>query len=158
MGLEVAAVALSAVSTAAGIYSSIQQGEAQAAQLSYQQKQQQMREEQLRTQAMQAEAARREELTANLSTIEAIRAGRGLSQTSPTALVIRDDVSSDAMDNTRIERLNILNGAESARQSAEQSGNAASSAATAGWLKGGMSLLNFGADTVKTGIDKKWWG
>ncbi len=93
---------------------------------------------------MQDEAARREELASNLSSIEAIRAGRGLSQTSPTALVIRDDLTNDAMDDMRVSRLNILNGAESARQSAEQAGKAASNALTAGYLGAGRSLLDFG--------------
>ncbi|MFC5355655.1 hypothetical protein [Azospirillum himalayense] len=137
-------VAMMAVSTAVSAYSSIQQGQAQSAALKAQQQQQRQREEQLRTRAMQDEAARREELASNLSTIEAIRAGRGLSQTSPTALVIRDDLTDNAMDDMRVSRLNILNGAESARQSAEQAGNAASNALTAGYLGAGRSLLDFG--------------
>ena len=138
-------IVLSAVSTAVGVYSSIKQGEAQSAALKAQQQQQQQREQQLRTQALQDEAARREELTSQLSTIDAIRAGRGMSGTSPTALVIRDDVTDDAMDNMRVSRLNILNGAESARQSAEQSGAAASTALTAGRLGAATSLLDFGS-------------
>lgn len=148
MGFEVAALALSAVSTAVGAYSSIQQGKAQAAALSYEQQQHQQREEQLRTRAMQDEAARREELASNLSTIDAIRAGRGLSQTSPTALVIRDDVTGEAMDDMRISRLNILNGAESERQAGAQAGRAASNALTSGYLRAGSSLLDFGVRTA----------
>lgn len=143
--LTVMSLVASGVSTAVGVYGSIQQGQAQSEQMRYQQRQQQLREEQLRTQAMQAEAARREELSANLSTIEAIRAGRGLSQTSPTALVIRDDVTDDAMDNMRTERLNILNGAESQRQAAIQSGSAADSAVTGSYIRAGTSLLDFGS-------------
>lgn len=139
-----AAAVMMAASTAVSVYSGVKQGEAQSAAQKYQQQQQQQREEQLRTRAMQDEAARREELASNLSTIEAIRAGRGLSQSSPTALVIRDDLTNDAMDDMRVSRLNILNGAESARQSAEQAGNAASNALTAGYLGAGRSLLDFG--------------
>lgn len=157
MAMAAIPVVLSAVSTAASVYGSIQQGEAQAEQQRYQQRQQQLREEQLRTRALQDETARREELTANLSTIDAIRAGRGLSQTSPTALVIRDDATDTAMDAMRVSRLNILNGAESARQAGIQAGNAADSAASSGWLKGGASLLDFGAKTMETGIKNGWF-
>lgn len=143
-------IVLSAVSTAVGVYSSIKQGEAQSAAFKAQQQQQQQHEQQLRTRALQDEAARREELTAQLSTIDAIRAGRGLSLDSPTALTIRNDTTDSAMDNMRVSRLNILNGAESARQSAEQSGAAASTALTSGYLSGATSLLDFGAKTIGT--------
>lgn len=138
-------IIMMAASTAVSVYSSVRQGQAQSSALKAQQQQQRQREEQLRTRALQDEAARREELASNLSTIEAIRAGRGLSQGSPTALVIRDDLTNDAMDDMRVSRLNILNGAESARQSAEQSGKAASNALTTGYLGAGKSLLDFGA-------------
>ena len=144
-------VAMMAVSTAVSAYSSIKQGEAQAAALKYEQQQHQQREQQLRTRALQEEAARREELASNLSTIDAIRAGRGLSGTSPTALVIRDDVTDDAMDSMRISRLNILNGAESERQAGVQAGRAASNALTSGYLRAGTSLLDFGAKAYGMG-------
>lgn len=158
MGLETAALALSAVSTAVGVYGSIQQGQAQSAALKAQQEQQKQHEDHLRTRAVQDEAARREELVANMNTMDAIRAGRGLSGTSPTALVIKGDVTSDAMDDMRVSRLNILNGAESARQQAEQYGSAASTALTTGWIGAGKSLLDFGAsaaDRLKGGITKE---
>lgn len=158
MGLEVAALALSAVSTAVGVYGSIKQGEAQSAAMKAQQQQQQQHEQQLQTRAMQDEAARREELVANMNTMDAIRAGRGLSGTSPTALVIRNDATNTAMDDMRVSRLNILNGAESARQQAEQYGSAASTALTTGYLSAGKSLLDFGtsaADRLKGGITKE---
>ncbi|MCG5240863.1 hypothetical protein ACIU1J_05460 [Azospirillum doebereinerae] len=146
MGFSAAATAVAAVvSAAAATYSSVKQGEAQSAALKAQQQQQQQREQQLRTRALQDEAARREELVSNLSTVSAIRAGRGLSQISPTALVIRDDITDDAMDSMLTSRLNILNGAESERLGAIQSGNAASTALTTGYLKGGISLLDYGA-------------
>lgn len=155
MGMETVAIAAAAVSTAVGTYSSVKQGQAQSAALKAQQQQQQQREQQLKTKAMQDEAARREELVANLNTAAAIRAGRGLSQSSPTALVIRDDLTDDAMDDMRISRLNILNGAESARQQAEQYGSAASTALTAGYLGAGKSLLDFGAAQFKDSLDLK---
>ncbi|WP_434617434.1 hypothetical protein [Azospirillum sp. B2RO_4] len=138
-------VGLSAVSTATAVYGSIQQGQAQSAALKAQQEQQRQHEEQLRTRAVQDEAARREELVANMSTMDAIRAGRGLSGTSPTALVIRNDATDTAMDDMRVSRLNILNGADSARQQGEQYGSAASTALTTGYLGAGKSLLDFGA-------------
>lgn len=152
MGFSAAAAAAMAVSAAVSAYSSVKQGQAQSTALKFQQQQQEQREQQLRTRAMQDEAARREELASNLSTIEAIRAGRGLSQTSPTALVIRDDVTDSAIDAMRVSRLNILNGADSARQSAEQDGNAASNALTTGYLGAGKSLLDFGASVASMGM------
>jgi hypothetical protein len=107
---------------------------------------------------MQDEAARREELVANMNTMDAIRAGRGNSLTSPTALTIRQDLVDTASDDMRVSRLNILNGAESARQQAEQYGSAASTALTTGYLSAGKSLLDFGtsaADRLKGGITKE---
>lgn len=148
--MGMAALVMTAASAAVSAYGSIKQGEAQSEQMQYQQRQQQLREEQLRTRAMQDETARREALAAQMSTIDAVRAGRGLSQTSPTALVIRDDVTDDAMDAMRVSRLNILNGAEAERQAAIQSGNAASNALTTGYLGAGKSLLDFGAKTFDT--------
>ncbi|MCW2244752.1 multidrug resistance efflux pump [Azospirillum fermentarium] len=144
MGME-AAIALAAVSTAAGAYSSIQQGQAQSAALKAQAEAQRRQEEAQRTAALQREAQRREELLSQQSTVDALRAGRGLSGDSPTALRIRQDVTGDAMDAMRVERLNILNGADSSRMSAEQSDAAASTALTTGYLRAGTSLLDFGA-------------
>lgn len=142
------ALIASGASAAVQTYASVKQGEAQSAAARYEQQQHQQREEQLRTRAMQDEAARREELAANLSTIEQIRAGRGLSQSSPTALVIRDDLTDSAMDDMRVSRLNILNGADAARQAGEQAGSAASNALTTGYLGAGRSLLDFGSTLV----------
>ena len=155
MGLEAVAVAATAVSAATAVYGSIQQGKAQSAALKAQQEQQRQRSEQLHTKALQDEAARREELASNLSTVTAIRAGRGLSQSSPTALVIRDDITDAAMDDMRINRLNILNGAESARQQGEQYGAAASTALTMGYLGAGKSLLDYGAGQIRDSLDLK---
>lgn len=155
MGLEAAAIAAAVASTAVGVYSSVKQGEAQSAAFKAQQEQQRQRSEQLQTKAMQDEAARREELVSSLNTAAAIRAGRGLSQSSPTALVIRDDITDSAMDDMRINRLNILNGADSARQQAEQFGSAASTALTTGYLSAGKSLLDFGSAQIKDSLDIK---
>lgn len=145
MAMAAIPLVMAAVSTAVSVYSSVKQGQAQSAALKAQQQQQQQKEQQLRTAAMQDEAARREELVANMNTLDAIRAGRGLSGTSPTALVIKDDATDTASDNMRVSRLNILNGADSARQQAEQAGSAASTALTTGYLNAGTSLLDFGA-------------
>lgn len=148
MGFSAVTTAVMAASAAVGAAASIQQGQAQSAALKAQQLQQEQRAQQLQTRAMQDEAARREELASNLSTIAAVRAGRGLSQVSPTALAIRNDVTGDAMGDMRISRLNILNGAESERQSAIVSGKAASAALTAGYFGAGKSLLDFGASAA----------
>lgn len=150
-------MAMMAASAAVSTYASVKQGQAQSAAFKAQQQQQQQREEQLRTAAMQDEAARREELVSQLSTADAIRAGRGMSLTSPTALAIRDDATDTAMDDMRNSRLNILNGAESARQQGEQAGSAASSALTSGYLGAGKSLLDFGTKAYNLGDTKGWW-
>ena len=146
MGYVAAAATL--LSAAVSTYSAVQQGEAQAEAAKAAQKQHQMREEAQRTAALQDEAARREELMSRLSTIDAIRAGRGLSGTSPTALVIRDDVTDDAMRDMGISRLNTLNGAESSRQAGIQEGRNARAALNIGYTRAAGSLLDFGAGAI----------
>jgi hypothetical protein len=171
MACEVATAVMAVaavVSAAVGTYSAVQQGEAAQAQANYAAKQKRDQEEAYRTAALQEEAARREELQANLSTFDAFRAGRGLGSTSPTALTLRDDITGDAMDEMRVRRINMLNGAESARQGAIMAERRGQSELTAGYLGAAgsalngfrrtYSLLDFGSNPHAGSTNGGWFG
>ena len=72
-------------------------------------------EQELRIAAAQTEARRREELTSSLETVAAIRAGRGVGASSPTALAILSNTVQDENRDIRTERLNYLTRAETAK-------------------------------------------
>lgn len=65
-----------------------------------------LQSKQYRTQAAQQEAARREELTASLETLMALRASRGVGSASPTGRAITDALISDEISDIRTERAN----------------------------------------------------
>lgn len=60
-----------------------------------------------RTAAMQDETARRRDLTSNLETIQAIRAGRGVGSSSPTAMAIYDNISDKSEDDIATSKANF---------------------------------------------------
>ncbi len=143
-----AAPVLMALGSAMSAMSAISQGNAQKAAASAQAAEMERQREVEKTRALQEEAARREELNAQLSTIEAIRAGRGLSQTSPTALVIDEAVTDNSMDDLLAGRTNSMMRQDSLRMSAQSTRDQGAMAQTAGYLKGASSLLTFGSNMM----------
>jgi hypothetical protein len=114
--------------------------------------------ETIKTAAAQAEAARRGELTSNLETIQAIRAGRGVGSASPTGMGIFDSIIDHAQRDIVTERLNYLTKADSARMeaanadissaiaggAAEVSGQRAKTSLLAGYLGAGADIFSAG--------------
>jgi hypothetical protein len=134
------AIAASVAGGLGSAASSIMQGREQSRAASFEQQQLRIQEQQTRTAAAQQEASRREELTASIETIQAMRAGRGLSSQSPTGLAIIRDVESEAMDDMRTERLNTLLRADQSRMLANLAGRRARTSLLAGYLGGAAEL------------------
>ena len=89
----------------------------------------------------QEEAARRRELNSTLSTIDAIRASRGLSLSSPGAKAYAKNVGNIASDNIRIGKLNRLTRAGAYNSQAAFAARQGKSAARAGQIGVYTSLL-----------------
>lgn len=98
-----------------------------------------------RTAADQAEARRLEELTSNLETIQAIRAGRGVGMSSPTGQAILASTAEDERRDIGIEKSNYLREADSTRRAGWQAGQEAGMARR----KGKYSLYS---SNVQSGI------
>lgn len=120
--------------TAAQGVSQIMQGNAQSQAAQFEQQQLKVQEQQTRTAAEQAEARRREELTANLETIQSIRAGRGVGTNSPTGMAILTDTTHDAERDIVSERSNYLTKADLSSRAAEMAGRKAQTSLLAGYL------------------------
>ena len=108
--------------TVAGIAAQVTGRQMAARETSYaagvEEQQLRQQENMTRTAAQQAEARRREELTSSLETIDAIRAGRGLSLTSPTGKAIYDETIELAERDIGVEKANDAAKAEQIRTSA----------------------------------------
>jgi hypothetical protein len=98
-------------------------------------------EQEYKIAAAQTEARRREELTASLETIAAIRAGRGVGAGSPTEAAIFENVSQDEGRDIRTERLGYLTRAEQARLAATASRRKAKHSLLASYIGAGSQVL-----------------
>lgn len=143
------ATVLAGAGAAISAVGAISQGNAQKAAMNAQAAEMERQREAEKTRALQEEAARREDLASQLSTISAVRAGRGLSQTSPTALVIDEAVTENSMNDMLTGRTSSVLRQDSLRMSAESSRQQGSMAQTAGYIKAGTSLLDFGYQVTK---------
>lgn len=89
---------------------------------SVEQQQYERQAEQTRLAAVQDEAQRREELVSSLETIQAMRAGRGLSLTSPTGRAIVGEAIEDSERDVGISKMNYAAREQQARTAAALSG------------------------------------
>jgi hypothetical protein len=122
-------------------FGSIMQGRAQASAARFEQQQLRRQEQVLRTQASQAEARRREDLTASMETVMALRAGRGVGMGSPTGRAMFESVVEDEERDIRTERLSYLMRADSARMGAVMAGQRARQSLMAGYLGAGSAIV-----------------
>lgn len=143
-GME--AVALTALigGTALSATGQVMSGQEKAAASDFEAAQYRVQEQRMRTAAAEDEAARRRELTSNLETIAAIRAGRGVGSASPTGMAIFDDILSRGEDEIGISRTNYLLKAEQGRQAALMSERRARSSLLAGYLGAAESVASAG--------------
>lgn len=93
-----------------------------------------------RTAAAQDEAARRRDLTSNLESIQAIRAGHGVGAGSPTGLAIYDNLIRNSEDDIAASKANYAAKADLAQRASILSARKASTSLLAGDL-GAVSTI-----------------
>ena len=145
MGEVTAALVLAGASAAISAVGAISQGNAQSSAMKAQAAEMERQREAEKTRAMQEETARREELASTLSTIRAVRAGRGNDQRSPTALTINEAITDDGMGDLFTARNSSILRQDSLRMGAQAYRSQASQARLAGYLNATSSLLSFGS-------------
>lgn len=106
----------------------------------------QIQEQQQRTAAAQEEVRRREELTAQLGSMQAIRAGRGVGMSSPTGMAILTEVASDGTRDAQQASLNHLLQADASRMAAQSAGRKAKYTLLGGYLGAGADIFQAGYD------------
>ncbi len=116
-------------STAMSAASSIIAGREKATQAAFEQQQYQVQqtaleqqERQYRIAADEAEARRRDELISSIGTIQALRAGRGVGEGSPTGMAILNNLIATSEGDIGAERLGLLTRADQARIGATEAG------------------------------------
>jgi hypothetical protein len=109
------------------------------------------------TAGIQEEAARLRDLTSNLETIQAIRAGRGVGAGSPTAMSIYDNTTSKAEDNIQAAKANAAAKADLAHRASFLSAAKSSTSLLAGDL-GAAGALASGAFRYRTIGPDRWAG
>lgn len=141
MGPELAIGAL-IVGTAGSAVSQVMQGREQAKAAAFEQDQLQVAAQQTRTAAAQEETNRRNELTSSLETIEAIRAGRGLSGSSPGGMAILEGVTNRAERDIGISKGNYAQKADLLDREASMSSSKGSMSLLAGYLGAAGTIGN----------------
>jgi ABC-type lipoprotein release transport system permease subunit len=95
--------------------------------------------------ADQAETKRRTELTSNLETIQAIRAGRGVGSSSPTGQAILTSGIDQQERDIATERFNYLQKADLSQRASELAGRKARTSLLAGYLGAASDILSAGS-------------
>lgn len=115
-----AALALPAliVGTTASVGGQLMAGGQKAAAAEFEAQQYQQQAQAAKTASLQDETARRRDLTSNLETIQAIRAGRGVGSGSPTAMAIYDSGISRSEDDIAASKANYAAKADLASRAA----------------------------------------
>jgi len=115
------------IGTAASVGGQLMAGGQKAAAAEFEAQQYQQQAQAARTAALQDETARRRDLTSNLETIQAIRAGRGAGSGSPTAMAIYDSTISRSEDDIAASKANYAAKADLASRASILSQKKASS-------------------------------
>jgi hypothetical protein len=114
------------IGTVASAGSQLMAGGQKAAAAEFEQQQYAEQAKAAKTAALQDETARRRDLTSNLETIQAIRAGRGVGSGSPTAMAIYDSTISRSEDDIAASKANYASKADLASRASILSGRKAS--------------------------------
>lgn len=144
-GFEVAAIGMSVAGAGLSAYGQMQQGRYASQAAMFEQQQLQTQARMYRTAADQAEARRREELTSNIETIGALRAGRGVGATSPTAMAIFNKTISDAEEDIATERVNYLTRADLSERAGIMAERKARTSMLAGQIGAASTIFSTGA-------------
>ena len=129
--LALPALVIGTAASAAGSLSAAGQKSAAA---EFEQQQYAQQAQAAKTASLQDEAARRRDLTSNLETIQALRAGRGVGSGSPTAMAIYGSTIDRSEDDIASSKANYAAKADLASRASYLSGKKASSSLLAGNL------------------------
>lgn len=131
-----AALALPAliIGTAASAGSQLMAAGQQSAAAEFESQQYAQQAQAARTASLQDETARRRDLTSNLETIQAIRAGRGVGSGSPTAMAIYDSTIDKSEDDIATSKSNYAAKADLASRASILSQRKSSTSLLAGTL------------------------
>ena len=145
MGIETVlaagALGMSMVGTVARGVAQKNQADAQAQELRLQAEREEIA-------ADQDEANRRREMNETLATIDAIRAGRGLSTASPTGVAIARTTTRDSLRDIRTARFSRYTRGQALRRSASNTKSAGRSALTRSFIRAGAQGLSMGSKLV----------
>ncbi len=130
-------------------YASNKQGQEGYYSAEFERKQLEISAQQHRTAAAQAETARRDEAETAFETIMALRAGRGVGTTSPTARAIFEKISNDTEREVAIERSNFLQKADLNRRAAFLAERKGKASLLAGKIGAAAAIVNAGAGLYK---------
>jgi type II secretory pathway pseudopilin PulG len=142
-GLEIATIALIGGTAASAGSQMMAAGERSAA-AQFESEQYAAQAQAQRTAAVQDEAARRRDLTSNLETIQAIRAGRGVGSGSPTAMAIYDNITDRSEDDIAASKANFAAKADLSRRAAILSERKSSTSLLAGALGAAGTVASAG--------------
>lgn len=146
MGIEVAlaagAIGLSMASTVAGGMAAKRSADFEAQEMRLQAEREEIA-------ADQDEAARRQEMNDTLATIDAIRAGRGLTGASPTAMTIARTETRDALSDIRTARFSRYSRGQALLRSASNTKSAGRGAMLRSFMSAGAQGLSLGSGLVK---------
>jgi hypothetical protein len=132
------------VGTATSAAGSLMAGSEKATAAEFEQQQYAAQAQAARTASLQDETARRRDLDSNLQTIMAIRAGRGVGSSSPTAMAIYDSTISKSEDDIAASKANYAAKADLAERASILSARKSSTSLLAGAL-GAASTISSAA-------------
>ena len=144
MDMGMTAIASMAIGSATSAVGSIMSGREKSAAAQFESQQYQQQADAARTAAMQDETQRRRQLTSGLETIQALRAGRGVGATSPTAMAIYNTGVNQSEDDIQASRANYTQKADLASRAAYLSERRASSSLLAGYMGAASSIAGAG--------------
>jgi hypothetical protein len=151
-GLEPFAIAALIGGTAASAGGQLVAGGQKAAAAEFESQQYAQQSQAAKTAAVQDETARRRDLTSNLETIQAIRAGRGVGAGSPSAMAIYDSTISKSEDDIAASKANYAAKADLASRASILSQKKASSSLLAANLGAAETVAGAAFKYGKGGI------
>jgi hypothetical protein len=149
-GMEPLMIAAIVGGTAVQAYGHQMAGQEASHAAEFEQQQLQIQAQTQKTAADQAEARRRDELTSNLETIQAIRAGRGVGAGAPGETALLTSVIDKQERDIGIERFNYLQKADLSQRAALLAGRKAQTSLLAGDLAAASDI--FGGITRATSL------
>lgn len=152
-GLEPLAIAALIGGTAASAGSQLMAAGQQSAAAEFESQQYAQQAQAAKTAALQDETARRRDLTSNLESIQAIRAGRGVGAGSPTAMAIFDSGINRSEDDIAASKANFSAKADLASRASTLSERKSSTSLLAGDL-GAISTIGSSAFKAFTPYQK----